>query len=95
MYYLPGFFGPAWFGTDAMDQGNIPLSNLGGGNRQGVLNIFFAGDMVCAMFLSSAASPCHSLGSLLSRKGDEHTGKTKIMLRVMLLQERWPTLAAG
>lgn len=44
MYYLTGFFGAARFGADAIDQGNILENDLGRGNKQGVLNIFFAGD---------------------------------------------------
>ena len=48
MYYLTGFFGAARFGADAVDAGNILQNNLGQGNKQGTLNIFFAGEVARA-----------------------------------------------
>ncbi|KAK9862347.1 hypothetical protein WJX84_001539 [Apatococcus fuscideae] len=55
MAMLPEFpqtrasFGAARFGADAVDAGNILQNNLGQGNKQGTLNIFFAVYVILAI----------------------------------------------
>ncbi len=64
MYYLTGFFGAARFGADATNEGNILENNLGQGNKQGALNIFFAGTVSpWSVLMPAEFRSCESLST--------------------------------